>query len=606
MASTTFSSGTVVTSTWLNEVNDATFDSIYALVGGVPTGYATLAAAVTGIGSTRATVVVRGDVTMAASAAFPSTATLRIENRARITTTGFTLSFYDFECGDWQCFTGSGTVTVNDANVEINPAWFGAAGDWNGSSGTDDTAALMAACAAISGAGTLALGSKRYRLVVASGQTIGTFSSLRGLKIKSSGAELAIDRSFTVGQVYQLFQFTACNNVEVEPLKVSCTYAGTGAAKFDRGYEVFKLLQGCNGFIIHHLEVSSVRSGLMCRRETTDAASYSSRNIRGRIKATNVGYPANFILSGDQVELWIDSEGCTRSYYPYGVAGHRVKVRSKNSEGNADCYLSSAVGYGLSDINLEYQDYDSTGSDNSLRKVVLSFGDQTAAVFRNITVKVDMKLTNTNYTGTPFEIEKLNSGGSYDTVDRGHKIEGLDVDVNLVSGSTSQPSMRICSGGTWSTGEFLSNIRMRLRTDGAGQATINLASLADVAILENSYSASQINITGGTGILNIVNSSAPTWSYTGKVAFDGWLRGSTTLDPASLAAGATQTSTVTVTGAATGDYAIAQFGGVDAGIEWSAQVTSANTVTVRQRNNTGGSIDLGSSTIRVAVMPRIV
>ena len=90
------------------------------------------------------------------------------------------------------------------------------------------------------------------------------------------------------------------------------------------------------------------------------------------------------------------------------------------------------------------------------------------------------------------------------------------------------------------------------------------------------------------------------------MAFDGWLRGSTTLDPASLAAGATQTSTVTVTGAATGDYAIAQFGGVDAGIEWSAQVTSANTVTVRQRNNTGGSIDLGSSTIRVAVMPRIV
>lgn len=606
MASTTFSSGTVVTSTWLNEVNDATFDSIYALVGGVPTGYASLAAAVTGIGSTRATVVVRGDVTMAASAAFPSTATLKIENRARITTTGFTLSFYDFECGDWQCFSGSGTVTVNDPTVEVNPVWFGAAGDWNGSSGTDDTAALQAACGAISGAGTLALGSKRYRLAVASGQTIGTFSSLRGLKIKSSGAELVIDRSFTVGQIYQLFQFTACNNVEIEPLKVSCTYAGTGSAKYDRGYEVFKLLQGCNGFIIHHLEVSSVRSGLMCRRESIDSTSYSSRNIRGRIKATNVGYPANFILSGDQVELWLDTEGCTRSYYPYGCSGHKIKVRSKNSEGNADCYLSAASGYGLADIDLEYEDKDSTGADNSLRKVVLSFGDQTAAVHRNIRVRVDLALSSTNYVGTPFEVEKLNNAGSYDTSDRGHRLEGLEVDCNVKSGSGSQPSMRICSGGTWSTGEFLYGIKLRLRNDGAGQPTINLASLVDVAVLENSYSTAQVNITGGTGTIDVRNSAtAASWSYTGRVTFDGWLRGSATLDPANLASGATQTSTVTVTGAATGDHAIAQHTVTDAGIEWSAQVTSANTVTVRQRNNTGGAIDLASGTIRVAVLPKI-
>lgn len=139
---TTFAAGTVIASTWLNDVNDWTYAPIYAIVSGVPTAYASLDAAVTGISTTRCTVVVRGDITMAASATFPTTATVKIENKARITTTGFTLTINGkAELHDEQCFVGTGTVVFGvGACKQLRPQHFGAVA--NGS--TSDTVAIQA------------------------------------------------------------------------------------------------------------------------------------------------------------------------------------------------------------------------------------------------------------------------------------------------------------------------------------------------------------------------------------------------------------------------------------------------------------------------------
>jgi hypothetical protein len=72
-----------------------------------------------------------------------------------------------------------------------------------------------------------------------------------------------------------------------------------------------------------------------------------------------------------------------------------------------------------------------------------------------------------------------------------------------------------------------------------------------------------------------------------------------TYDPPSLADGAGVTTTVTVPGVALLDFAIASFGLDTQGIIVSAAVTAANTVTVRFQNETGGTIDLGSSNLFV-------
>lgn len=79
------------------------------------------------------------------------------------------------------------------------------------------------------------------------------------------------------------------------------------------------------------------------------------------------------------------------------------------------------------------------------------------------------------------------------------------------------------------------------------------------------------------------------------------LEASITYDPPSLAAGAGVTTTVTVAGAALGDFARASFLLDLQSIALTAWVSAANTVSVRFQNGTAGAIDLASGTQRVRV-----
>ncbi|WP_347270347.1 glycosyl hydrolase family 28-related protein [Rhizorhabdus histidinilytica] len=79
------------------------------------------------------------------------------------------------------------------------------------------------------------------------------------------------------------------------------------------------------------------------------------------------------------------------------------------------------------------------------------------------------------------------------------------------------------------------------------------------------------------------------------------LVGSATYDPPSLNDGDGATTTVTVTGAALGDYANASFSVALAGVTVTAWVSTPNTVSVRFQNETGGTVDLASGTLRARV-----
>ena len=82
----------------------------------------------------------------------------------------------------------------------------------------------------------------------------------------------------------------------------------------------------------------------------------------------------------------------------------------------------------------------------------------------------------------------------------------------------------------------------------------------------------------------------------------GELSATATWNPASVASGAQATTTVTVTGAALGDHAIASFSLDLAGAVLNAYVSAANTVTVVLSNMTAGAIDLASGTLSVRVL----
>lgn len=76
---------------------------------------------------------------------------------------------------------------------------------------------------------------------------------------------------------------------------------------------------------------------------------------------------------------------------------------------------------------------------------------------------------------------------------------------------------------------------------------------------------------------------------------------STGVNPSSLADGAGETHTLTVTGAETQDFAQASFENNLQGIIVTAWVSAADTVSVRFQNETGGTIDLGSGSLRARV-----
>jgi hypothetical protein len=79
--------------------------------------------------------------------------------------------------------------------------------------------------------------------------------------------------------------------------------------------------------------------------------------------------------------------------------------------------------------------------------------------------------------------------------------------------------------------------------------------------------------------------------------------GSATYDPPSLVDGSGATTTVTATGAALGDFASATFSLDLQGITVTAWVSAADTVSVRFQNESGGTLDLASGTLRVNVVP---
>jgi hypothetical protein len=102
-----------------------------------------------------------------------------------------------------------------------------------------------------------------------------------------------------------------------------------------------------------------------------------------------------------------------------------------------------------------------------------------------------------------------------------------------------------------------------------------------------------------------VVSSSGTVNVGGKTSA-AYLVGSKTHDFAATAAtqGASVTTTVTVTGAVTGDPVVVShtaFDGSQAAVLWGA-VSAADTVTVRLTNTTAAAVDLASGTLKAVVI----
>lgn len=77
---------------------------------------------------------------------------------------------------------------------------------------------------------------------------------------------------------------------------------------------------------------------------------------------------------------------------------------------------------------------------------------------------------------------------------------------------------------------------------------------------------------------------------------------SATYDAASLADGVGETTTVTIPGAVLGDACVASLGVSAAGITITCYISAANTASVRLQNESAGTLDLASTTLRIFIL----
>jgi hypothetical protein len=117
--------------------------------------------------------------------------------------------------------------------------------------------------------------------------------------------------------------------------------------------------------------------------------------------------------------------------------------------------------------------------------------------------------------------------------------------------------------------------------------SFNLANSADI-ILNSSAKGQQLRLNNSNWRFTTFGAGHP-------------LTASKVFDWASLATATQQSTTVTATGAEIGDAALATMSIALSGTRLWAEVTAADTVTVYQRNDTGGTVDLASGTLRVVV-----
>jgi Restriction endonuclease len=133
-----------------NVVYSSSYSSLNAAVAGCPLGGG-------------CTVVISAPTSLSASLTTATTTTLQFYQPGALTTTGFTLTANGpVIAAAYRIFAGSGTVTLGIATNKPAVEWFGAVGDWNGTTGTDNTAAIQACLNALAN-GQCALQAQSYK-----------------------------------------------------------------------------------------------------------------------------------------------------------------------------------------------------------------------------------------------------------------------------------------------------------------------------------------------------------------------------------------------------------------------------------------------------------
>lgn len=319
---------------------------------------------------------------------------------------------------------------------------------------------------------------------------------------------------------------------------------------------------------------------------------YVQHTVTGAAKAPSHIVSNNFIFGPGNVGIYILQQGQDMRGF---VIANNVISDHRSTGGNPAIYVyANSVGAilggsitgntvtncidgdcifvrGASTTDGGVNCYDVAITGNNLHSSYAGASASPSCIYTNTTRRTTISNNTVRVTGT--NANPIRAVSSYDTSVIGNTIK-------LADSSTSEA----IEFGTAGQDHLVAHNRVVCASP-SSVIGLYVASNNNVLFHDNDFRqcTTPVNLASGSG-----HSGGP-------------LTGSATYDPANLVDGAGATTTVTVTGAALGDYAQATFSLDIQGITLSAWVSAADTVSVRFQNESGGALDLASGTLRAKV-----
>lgn len=306
------------------------------------------------------------------------------------------------------------TITLED---------FGAIGDGS----TNDTNAFVNAFTylqTLNGGKIAGTSGKNYAIAAPIASTLVTLTSCNNIDIDFSMCKVTDITSYTGTQSAILFNFVACNKINIAAtIQSQESVTLSPAALLLRGLKVIRLTQGGSQLNVK-LNLIGGFEGINSYKLSTDPVSYQFSGITGTIKAYGVYYPYVGTFSGNNVDLILEEENCGRSFFIYGVAHNKFRLWTKNSQNTA--LIKSYSGYGCQNVDVDWTDTQSTLNLPAAPRLSIEWGDSTPATHSDIRVNVNWINPAASPWGNSLGFAKFSDGGGTpDSTGRGHRLYGF-------------------------------------------------------------------------------------------------------------------------------------------------------------------------------------
>ncbi len=509
----------------------------------------------------------------------------------------------------WPRTAAEQTAGVTPTNYQYEPCDVRRYGTNTTPGTTNMTTAIQNLAAVINaqGGGEAILQNEDY---LYDGSALFDLADTRGVTIRGNGARFV--SSQTNGSVVFAIILTTCFDTVVENLSL---IGSNTTLTSSTGEGLINLLDGTRRTLIQNCYAEDCSYFLRAGNATITDPLNAGRVIGITVlncETLTTYYPLSFQGNGDSVFVrGFKSRNAGRTYFPWNVRNHDVWVDSEHGGPFSDCllkvYVDTTTYRRLENIKLNYTSrnrYAGSSNQNSGEAMInvevqqATASNQGAAFMDNIDITFDVDVDNSPTQRRLFNMRRFDENGAADTTSRSHQFLGFRLSgVARSAQNFTEDMISLFDTGTW-TGDLALNFTLE-DIFLSGDNTLNAIDINGVPFSGSFSNLTLRNIRTDANIA-VSGMNADSHLSVTNVQGDGYLTEATaTFDPGSLADGAGETTTVTVSGAALGDAAFASFSNDLQGITLTAWVSASNTVSVRFQNESGGVLDLASGTLRV-------